>query len=335
MAQPLRKIFQKNLLSGADAVAPQGRRERAPRQEGAGRKAAAGSGRCTLDLSGAATTALGLALACAVGWAFFMGYLVGRGEHPRRGVESVAGLILPQGNGTGQRAPLPGEEALPPGQQGAQAPVASEAAPELAGGPGVAEAGGAPAAALAASPAPAPEAVAEAPATQQSGQASGQQAPPAYPFTKPQGEGLAAWGITPGQAPQGAPAQGANPQAAAASQPGRQVAATAREAAPKKPAQPAKPAEPRFDYVFQAAAFKGPVDAERLRGRLEAAGLRAHVRPSGKVRLVVVSLRGSAEEARRVRGTLAGLGLGRPILLEKTPVTEKAGGKGRRGSAPR
>ena len=87
--------------------------------------------------------------------------------------------------------------------------------------------------------------------------------------------------------------------------------------------------------MFQAAAFKGPVDAERLRGRLEAAGMRARVRPSGKVRLVVVSVRGSAEEAQKVRRDLSGMGLGRPILLEKTPVTEKAGGKGRRRSAPR
>lgn len=331
MAQPLRKIFQKNLVSGADAAAPQGRRERGMRQDGTGAAAKAKSGRRTLDLSGAATTALALALACAVGWAFFMGYLVGRGEHPRRGVESVAGLILPQGESPGRRAPLPGEEALAPAQQGAGlAPVAPEAAPELPGAPGgtgTPEGAGAPAVAQAPSPAPAPQPVAEAPAAQPSASA--------YPFTRPQGEGLAAWGITPEQAPQGAAAQGANPQAATASPPGRQPAATASQPAAKKPAQPVKPAEPRFDYVFQAAAFKGPVDAERLRGRLEAAGLRAKVRPSGKVLLVVVSLRGSAEEARRVRGTLAGLGLGRPILLEKSPVTEKAGGKGRRGSAPR
>ncbi|MBD5646871.1 MAG: hypothetical protein HDQ89_04390 [Desulfovibrio sp.] len=328
MAQPLRKIFQKNLLSGADAASPQPRRERAARQgeAGGGRKAAAKSGRRTLDLSGAATTALALALACAVGWAFFMGYLVGRGEHPRRGVESVAGLILPQGESAARRTPLPGEEALDPAQLGAAlAPVA----PEAPGEAGTPEVPTPPAAAQAAGSAP--EAMAEAPAAQPSGEPT----PPAYPFTRPQGEGLAAWGITPERAAQGAPAQGANPQAAAAPQPGRQPAATAREAAPKKAAPPVKPAEPRFDYVFQAAAFKGPVDAERLRGRLEAAGLRAQVRPSGKVRLVVVSLRGSAEEARRVRGTLAGLGLGRPILLEKSPVTEKAGGKGRRGSAPR
>ncbi|MBD5626148.1 MAG: hypothetical protein HDQ90_01370, partial [Desulfovibrio sp.] len=92
--------------------------------------------------------------------------------------------------------------------------------------------------------------------------------------------------------------------------------------------------EPRFDYLFQAAAFKGPVDAERLRGRLAAAGLRASVRQSGKVRLVLVSVRGTAQEAQRVRGQLSGMGLGRPIQLEKKPVAEKTGGKSRRRSAP-
>ena len=76
------------------------------------------------------------------------------------------------------------------------------------------------------------------------------------------------------------------------------------------------------------------MDAERLRGRLTAAGLRASVRPSGKVRLVLVSLRGTAQEAQRVRGQLAGMGLGRPIQLEKKPVAEKAGGKSRPRSAP-
>ena len=298
MAQPLRKIFQKHLLSGADA-AQQARRERVAGPEGAGREA--GGGRRTLDLSGAAATALGLALAAAVGWAFFMGYLVGRGEPPRRGVESVAGLILPRGSGSerGQRAPLPGEEALAP-----------QAAPELAGG------AGAPAAP--ANPASTSEPVAAAQA--------GQPAASAYPFARPQGEGLAAWGISPEAAPKAAASQGAAPAVS-----GRTPAP--KKAEPAKP-QPAKPAEPRFDYVFQAAAFKGPVDAERLRARLEGAGLRAHVRPSGKVRLVVVSLRGTAEEARAVRGKLADMGLGRPIQLEKTPVTEKAGGKGRRRSAP-
>ena len=194
MPQPLRKIFQKNLLSGADAAAPQGRRERAGRSEagGGGRKAASGPRRRTLDLSGAATTALGLALVAAVGWAFFMGYLVGRGEHPGRGVESMAGLILPQGTGgtAGGRAPLPGEEALLPAQRGAPAPDLADAG-DLSG------ASGAPAAAQA-SQGPAPE-----PAPEPGGapEAAPEARAPAYPFNRPRGEGLAGAGAASGRRP--------------------------------------------------------------------------------------------------------------------------------------
>ncbi len=333
MAQPLRKIFQKNLLSGADASAPQGRRERSVRAEASGRRPAenrrgprdarpSDGPRRTLDLSAAATAALGLALAAAVGRSFFMGYMVGRGEDPERGVESVAGLLLPGSSPTvgaaDAAAPLPGAEALSPAPEGA---ASGDGAPPL---PPTAP--GAEARAAAGAPVPdgePPVTAAGAPGNAPTGANAGQPAPaapvppsaPAYPFSRPQGESLAAWGIREGNAPR---------QAAAPAAPARAAAA-----APVR-----QPDEPRFDHVFQAAAFRGPADAERLRGRLEEAGLRARVRQSGKVRLVLVSVRGSVRDADRVRGELAAMGLGRPILLEKKPVAEKTGGKGRRRSAP-
>lgn len=338
MAQPLRKIFQKNLLSGGDASASQGRRERAARAEGSGRGRPAENRRLsrearpsdrphrTLNLSAAATAALALALVAAVGWSFFMGYMVGRGEHPERGVESVAGLLLPgsspAADAAGAAGLLPGAEALAPAPDASQAggaplqPVAPGAEPRTAAG--------------AAAPAGAPPvAAAEAPGSAASGEGAptvpAASSAPAYPFSRPQGESLAAWGIREGQAPQpsgrqpGAPGPAASETSVPAVRPG--AAASERQ-----------PVEPRFDHVFQAAAFRGPADAERLRGRLEEAGLRARVRQSGKVRLVLVSVRGSARDADRVRGELAAMGLGRPILLEKKPVTEKTGGKGRRRS---
>lgn len=331
MAQPLRKIFQKNLLSGADASAPQGRRERGARAEGSGRARPAenrrgprevrpsDSPRRTLNLSAAATAALGLALAAAVGWSFFMGYMVGRGEDPERGVESVAGLLLPgapSADAAGAAAPLPGAEALPPA---ADAPVPRDGgAPLQPAAPGGAEGpapDGTPGSA-ASGPAPVVRpAPAEAPPPA-----------PAYPFSRPQGESLAAWGIREGSAPQPSGGQPATPRTASGT--------SAAGARPGAAASERQPAEPRFDHVFQAAAFRGPADAERLRVRLEGAGLRARVRQSGKVRLVLVAVRGSARDADRVRGELAAMGLGRPILLEKKPVAEKTGGKGRRRSAP-
>lgn len=338
MAQPLRKIFQKDLLSGADVSAPRGRRERAARAEGSGRGRPAdnrrssrearpsGDTRRTLDLSAAATAALGLALAAAVGWSFFMGYMVGRGEHPERGMESVAGLLLPgsspSADAVGAAAPLPGAEALSPAPDGAapQAeasplpPPVPGAEPRAAGG--VASPDGTPPVAAAGAPGRAGPAPADA--------ASANQAAPAYPFSRPQGDSLAAWGIREGNAPQPSDRQPA-PLRSEASAPAVRPGAAALER---------QAAEPRFDHVFQAAAFRGPADAERLRARLEEAGLRARVRQSGKVRLVLVSVRGSARDADRVRGELAALGLGRPILLEKKPVAEKTGGRGRRRSAP-
>lgn len=339
MAQPLRKIFQKNLLSGADASAPQGRRERAVRGEGSGRRPAenrrgpretrpSGSPRRTLDLSAAATAALGLALAAAVGWSFFMGYMVGRGEHPERGVESVAGLLLPgsspSADAAGAAAALPGAEALPPAPD-ATAPGA-DVSPRSPAAPGpeprAAAADGTPPAAAAGAPGNLPsDAASGAPAVRPA---------PAYPFSRPQGDSLAAWGIRAGNAPQPSDRQPSDRQPAAP-----RAASSAASAVRSGAAAPERrQAEPRFDHVFQAAAFRGPADAERLRARLEDAGLRARVRQSGKVRLVLVSVRGSARDADRVRGELAGMGLGRPILLEKKPVAEKTGGKSRRRSAP-
>lgn len=350
MAQPLRKIFQKNLLSGGDASASQGRRERAARAEGSGRARPAENRRLsrearpsgpprTLNLSAAATAALALALVAAVGWSFFMGYMVGRGEDPERGVESVAGLLLPgsspSADAAGAAGTLPGAEALAPAPDAPPAggaplrPVAPGAEPRTAAGAS-APAGAAPVAVAGAPGVPG------APGSAASGEGAGggpavpaassaASSAPAYPFSRPQGESLAAWGIREGQAPTpsdrqpGAPGPVASAPSVPAGRPGA--------AAPER-----QPVEPRFDHVFQAAAFRGPADAERLRGRLEEAGLRARVRQSGKVRLVLVSVRGSARDAERVRGELAAMGLGRPILLEKKPVAEKTGGKGRRRS---
>lgn len=268
MALPLRKILQKN--QQAVSGGPSARGESSGRLHG---------------FSAATAAALGLALVAAVGWAFFMGYQVGRGEHPARGVESVADMLRPG-------APAP-ETASAPDAPKADASATPEAAPAEA----------------AAKEAQAEPAQA---ATKEGG----------YPFKRPQGEGLAAWGIR--QDAQGEAARTPERKATAGPKSGQNASAVP---GPKKQ-------EPAFDYQFQAAAFKGPQDAERLRGRLEGAGLRARVRQSGKVRLVVISLRGGDADADRLRGQLTGMGLGKPILLEKKPVAETRGGKGRQRSAP-
>ncbi|MBD5627108.1 MAG: hypothetical protein HDQ90_06465, partial [Desulfovibrio sp.] len=227
MALPLRKIFQKNLLPGAESAALGRPQEgaRAPVREGR-----ASAHRRTLDLSGAAAAALGLALVAAVGWAFFMGYLVGRGEHPGRGVESVAGLLRPGAPAkTGdapRNAPLPGEEVLleagtPAAPESAPAP-ASPAAPQ-----------GAPEA-TPVTPPQATAAASAAPAPAESGSAAS-----AYPFSRPQGESLAAWGISPEAPPAGRPASA--PASQAAQKPATQATAPAQARKVEAPRQPAEP----------------------------------------------------------------------------------------------
>ena len=69
MPQPLRKSFQKSASSGGK-----------PR-------------RFTFSLSGVAVAALGLVLVAAVGWAFFMGFMVGRGQNPEKSVEQMTGML--------------------------------------------------------------------------------------------------------------------------------------------------------------------------------------------------------------------------------------------------
>lgn len=262
--------------------------------------------------------ALLVVFAVAVGWAFFMGVIIGQGQNPAErvnallhespreaasqpptaeageGVAELLGRPLPLNKGTsgeegaeatggdaeaaasaGQRAAPQGQGAQPPSEQGAQGQKPQEQAAQAA---------------------------AEQPKA------------PAYPFARPQGESLAAWGIQPGGAAQAAPqtAQQDNAKAQTSAAPRRTEGRTEQKAAPK--------AEPKFDYVYQAAAFRDKGDGDALRARLEEKGLRTRLQKSGKVYLVQVLLRGSEREAENVRETLRRLGLGKPIRLSKKAV---------------
>lgn len=68
---PLKKIF-----SGADSSAPD-----APRN------------RFNLKISPRMALILGVILVCAVGWSFFMGFMVGRGQNPQAGIHEITGLL--------------------------------------------------------------------------------------------------------------------------------------------------------------------------------------------------------------------------------------------------
>lgn len=277
MPQPLRKSFQKSAASGGK-----------PR-------------RFTFSLSGVAVAALGLVLVAAVGWAFFMGFMVGRGQNPEKSVEQMTGMLRDEQ--AQPAAPAPPAAPAAPGAQ--SAPTAQ---PEQAGST----------AGVSASPADASQNAARA---QQSPQAAPQDGS-AFPFSRPQGAGLAAWGISPATPAPGAPA--------APSTPPQSQRADPRQAQRASAAQPkAAQAEPLFDYSFQVAAFKDKADADKLRARLESKGLRSRQQKSGKVLLVLVNLRGTELDAANLREELQRMKLGKPLLASQKAVSGKSRKTGR------
>lgn len=110
----------------------------------------------SLALSPAMGACLIIALICALAWSFYMGFRVGRGEHPAEGLPAVAALVEKQESdaATGEEQRQSAPEAVPVQEQQAALtpavpPIAQRVTPESA-----------------------------APA----------------PFTKPAGQGLGAWG---------------------------------------------------------------------------------------------------------------------------------------------
>lgn len=251
-------------------------------------------------------TVLGAVLLVAVCWSFFMGFMVGRGQNPEKRVEQMTGL-------TPKDAPAALAKAAPAGV----APNATpEPGPEAAGQPEQAQATGqAQAAAQPQAAGAAPQkgqkntptqgAAAAEPATPPVSQA------PAYPFSQPNGNSLAAWGIKPAQQ-------------AGQAQPGAQ--GSAQTASPKPTAAKTGP---QFDFVYQVAAFKSAEDADKLCPRLESKGLRTKKQKSGKLVLVMVSMRGTEDDAFNLREELRHMRLGVPILVSQKAVSSKPAKKGR------
>ena len=262
--------------------------------------------RFVIRLSGPMLALLGAILVVAVGWSFFMGFMVGRGQNPETRVEQMTSMISKDAPKAKPAPEAPAPDAAAPAAQAETADAQNPA-------PGAEENQAAP------SGAPQPG----KPGQDQKGQKAAAQAPQgkqgqqssqgAYPFAHPSGNSLAAWGIKPG-ANQNAQSQGAQ----ASAQNGAQAA---------KPA-PAK-AGPQFDYVYQVAAFKSDDDADKLRTRLEGKGLRTRTQKKGKLVLVVVSMRGTEDDAFNLREDLRHMKLGVPIQISQKPVSSKPQKSGR------
>ena len=264
--------------------------------------------RFVIRLSGPMAALLGTILAVAVGWSFFMGFMVGRGQNPETRVEQMTNMIskdapAAKGKTAQQEAPAPDAAATAETADGQKAAPVTENA-----------AGAAPQQAAAGKPADAKGQKTPGQAQAQQPQQAQPQAP-AYPFSQPSPNSMAAWGIKPGANAQGAQAQGGAPNGA---QNGTQAA---------KPA-PAKTG-PQFDYVYQVAAFKSDEDADKLRTRLEGKGLHTRTQKNGKLVLVMVSLRGSEDDAFSLREDLRHMKLGVPIMVSQKPVSAKPKKNGR------
>lgn len=258
MAQPLRKIRQR--------IAP-----------------AVPKGGFSFTLPPLAAGGVCIVMLACIGWAFFMGYMVGHGQNPGEEMRELTGIGRPDKETMAEmdKAMAGSEDASlrdKLADLGRQPVSGAPAAPDE-------DAAAAPAAAPSASAAPV-----AAPAAKSS-----------HPFNKPSDNGLAAWG----NAPKGA----ARP-------------APEKAAAPARP-QAATSGAPLYDFVFQVAAFRNVNDADRLRQRLEGQGLRTRGQKSGKLTLVMVHMRGTDLDAANLKEELQHMRLGSPLQKSKKRVGGK------------
>lgn len=236
--------------------------------------------------------AAGIALAvmaATVGWSYFMGYMVGLGQNPARQVARLTGAQPPP----------------PPAQTVAQATLPPDIIKDDIPPEGTPPASAADAPRQDAAQAPAGKDTQQAAAKDAAqpagkvadtgGSADKKKDKKAYPFARPSGQSLTAWGVA-------APASGSPAQ--------------------EKPASPAPDADKKtppaagqqlYDFVFQVAAFRKQDDADRLCRRLEEKGIRCRTQQSGKVSLVMAMLRGTALDGANLRAEFQRMGLGAPI----------------------
>lgn len=255
MAQPLRKIRQR--------IAP-----------------AVPKGGFSFTLPPLAAGAVCIVMLACIGWAFFMGYMVGHGQNPGEEMRELTGIGRPDRETLAEM-----DKAMAGSEDASLRDKLADLSQQPVGGAPAAPDGDAvavPAAAPNASAAPA-----AAPAAKSS-----------HPFNKPSGNGLAAWG----NAPKGA------------AQP-----ASEKTTAPAKP-QAATNGVPLYDFVFQVAAFRNVDDADRLRQRLEGQGLRTRGQKSGKLTLVMVHMRGTDLDAANLKEELQRMRLGSPLQKSKKRV---------------
>lgn len=106
-----------------------------------------------------------------------------------------------------------------------------------------------------------------------------------------------------------------------------------RQEKPKSSATPPKPKKPEIknppapalqhDYTYQLAAVRSSTDADNLKKKLQAKSVRAQVRKSGKVYLLVASFRGTDKTEQEMLNKIKAAGLGKPLRLSRKEATQK------------
>lgn len=117
---------------------------------------------------------------------------------------------------------------------------------------------------------------------------------------------------------------------AASAKPEVKPARAATQQAPAPQPVPAPADKAKYDFVFQAVAYKSRESADKLRERMEGEGLRTRMtiekdsRGRPKWFRVQVLVRGTDADAAEVKGLLAKMG-----LKDATQISKKAVGRGR------
>lgn len=140
----------------------------------------------------------------------------------------------------------------------------------------------------------------------------------------PQGEGEAQGpsGVLPLPVPGSAAGVHAPPTGAAAKA-WPQAEQNPRIAPKPRQAPPAAADNRKYDYVYQAAAFRSNADASKAQKAINGKGLRATVRKSGRVYLVMVNFRGTPAEMDKMLARMKSQGMNKPLQLSKLPVEQK------------
>ena len=252
----------------------------------------------------------GAVVLAALGWAYFMGYMVGRGDNPREQVEEATSFLRPTHEAQGDKAADAAQQAS--GSM-ARSDVNQTAQPgQMNAATGTGQLGQT-------------GQIGQSAQSGQPGQGvqAGQQAmpapqgPPSFdPHARPQGESLAAWG---NQKQVAAPAAPVVPRTGTVQQKGKAQDARKPQPAPAKAQTPA-PKGPKYAFTYQMGAFKNKPAAEALLKQMAAKGRKGTVSKSGNVFLVTFHVRGTEDEARSARQALEKQGLGKALLISRRPL---------------